>query len=79
MGTLVLVLSSGKQALDAVRLERRRMVAERVMLIEREEVAGRDDYPTDSALQKWAHDAGVALDRRPEGQGDTPAPQACGA
>lgn len=61
LGTLVLVLSSGKQALNAVRLERGRMVAERVMLIEREKVAGRDDYPTDSALQKWEYEAGSLL------------------
>ncbi len=58
LGTLVRVISSGKQALDAVMLEMGRMVAESVMLIEREEVAGPDYYPTDPALQKWAHEAG---------------------
>jgi len=36
------------------------MVAERVMLIERREVAGPDDYPTDPDLQKWVHEAGSA-------------------
>ena len=46
LGTLVRVLSSGKQVLDTV------------MLIEREEVAGLDYYPTDSAFQKWAHEEG---------------------
>ena len=35
-----------------------RMVAESVMLIEREEMAGPDYYPTDPALQKWAHEEG---------------------
>ena len=35
LGTLVRVISSGKQALDAVMLEMGRMVAESVMLIER--------------------------------------------
>jgi hypothetical protein len=56
LGTLVPVISSGKQALDAVMMGR--MVAESVMLIEREEVAGPDDYPTDPAFKKWAHEEG---------------------
>ena len=38
LGTMVRVIHSGKQALDAVMLEMGRMVAESVMLIEREEV-----------------------------------------
>lgn len=58
LGTLVRVISSGKQALDAVMLEMGRMVAESVMLIEREEIAGPDYYPTDPDLQKWAHEEG---------------------
>ncbi len=58
LGTLVRVISSGKQALDAVMLEMGRMVAESVMLIEREEVAGPDYYPTDPAFKKWAHEEG---------------------
>jgi transposase-like protein len=58
LGTLVRVISSGKQALDAVMLEMGRMVAERVMLMEREEVAGPDYYPTDPAFKKWAHEEG---------------------
>jgi len=58
LGTLVRVISSGKQALDAVMLEMGRMVAESVMLMEREEVAGPDYYPTDPAFKKWAHEAG---------------------
>lgn len=61
LGTLVRVISSGKQALDAVMLEMGRMVAESVMLIEREEVAGPDYYPTDPDLQKWAHEEGSAF------------------
>lgn len=56
VGVLTRVLQSGKQALDAVMLEMGRLVAESVMLIEREEVAGPDYYPTDPALQKWAHE-----------------------
>ena len=58
LGTLVRVISSGKQALDAVMLEMGRLVAESIMLIEREELAGPDYYPTHPALQKWAHEAG---------------------
>lgn len=57
-GTLVRVIRSGKQALDAVMLEMGRMVAESVMLIEREELAGPDDSPIDPDLQKWAHEDG---------------------
>jgi transposase-like protein len=58
LGTLVRVIRSGKQALDAVRLEMGRLVAESVMLMEREEVAGPDSYPTDPAFKKWAHEEG---------------------
>ncbi|MBK5283209.1 MAG: transposase [Nitrospiraceae bacterium] len=58
LGTLVRVISSGKQALDAVMLEMGRMVAESILLIEREEVAGPDYYPTDPDLQKWAYEEG---------------------
>ena len=58
LGTLVRVIRSGKQALDAVMLEMGRLVAESVMLMEREEVAGPDYYPTDPAFKKWAHEAG---------------------
>jgi transposase-like protein len=56
--TLVRVIRSGKQALDAVMLEMGRMVAESVMLMEREEIAGPDYYPTDPAFKKWAHEEG---------------------
>ena len=58
LGTLVRVISSGKQALDAMMLEMGRMVAESVMLMEREEVSGPDYYPTDPAFKKWAHEEG---------------------
>lgn len=60
LGTLVRVISSGKQALDALMLEMGRMVAESVMLLEREEVAGPDYDPIDPRLQKWAHEEGSA-------------------
>ena len=58
LGTRVRVISSGKQALDAVMMEMGRMVAESIMLMEREEVAGPDYYPTDPAFKKWAHEKG---------------------
>ena len=58
VGTLVRVSGLGKQALDAVMLEMGRMVAESIMLIEREELADPDYYPTHPGLQKWAHEAG---------------------
>ena len=58
LGALVRVINSGKQALDEVMREMGRMVAESVMLIEREEIAGPDYYPSDPTLQKWAHEAG---------------------
>ena len=58
LGTMVRVIHAGKQALDAVMLEMGRMVAESVMLMEREEIAGPDYSPTDPAFQKWAHEQG---------------------
>lgn len=58
VGALVRVINSGKPALDEVMLEMGRRVAESVMLIEREEIAGPDYYPSDPTRQKWAHEAG---------------------
>ena len=37
------------------------MVAESVMLIEREGLAGPDYYPTHADLQIWTHEAGSAF------------------
>ncbi len=51
LGILVGVIRSGQQALDAVRLKRGRLVAESIMVIEREERAGPDYYPTHPGLQ----------------------------
>jgi transposase-like protein len=39
-------------------LEMGRSVAESIMLIEREEIAGPDYHPTSSCIQKWAHEDG---------------------
>jgi len=58
VGTLVRVIRSGQQALDAVRLEMGRLVAESSMLIEREELAGPDYHPGVQYLRKWAHEEG---------------------
>lgn len=60
LGMMVRVINSGKQALDAVMLDMGRMVAESIMLIEREELAGPDYYPTNPDLAKWAHEDGSA-------------------
>ena len=58
MGTLFRVINQGKTALDAVMLDMGRIVAESIMLMEREEMAGPDYYPTNPDLQKWAHEGG---------------------
>lgn len=52
------IMTEGKRALDAVFVDMGRMVAESVMLIEREGLAGPDYYPTDPKMQKWAHEEG---------------------
>ena len=57
-------------------LERGRLVAESVMQIERTEIAGPDYYPSDLVLQQGSHETGLPWSG-PEGQGSTPATQAC--
>jgi transposase-like protein len=52
------IVSQGKQGLDAFLLELGRMMAETVMYIDREEVAGPDYHPKDCAIQKWASQGG---------------------
>jgi putative transposase len=52
------VISHGKQALDDVFIDMGRMLAESIMLMEREELAGPDYHPTNPRLQKWAHEEG---------------------
>lgn len=58
LGQLFRVINLGKKALDGVMMDMGRMVAESIMLIEREDLAGPDYYPTDPNLQKWAHEQG---------------------
>ena len=52
------VMSQGKQALDRVFLDIGRMLAESIMLMEREELAGPDYQPINPNVQKWAHEEG---------------------
>jgi len=56
--TMFGVIQNGKKALDGVMLDMGRMVAESIMLMEREELAGPDYHPTNPRLQKWAHEGG---------------------
>jgi transposase-like protein len=58
LGQLFRVINQGKKALDEVMLNMGRMVAESIMLIEREELAGPDYHPRSPDLQKWAHEDG---------------------
>lgn len=52
------VISEGKRGLDGLALELGRMVAEAVMYLEREEIAGPDYRPYNSEVRKWASQAG---------------------
>ena len=52
------IISQGKQGLDAFLLEIGRMMAETIMYIEREEVAGPEYHPLSSEIKKWASQGG---------------------
>ena len=52
------VLSQGKRAFDSLMLEMGQMVAEAIMYIDREEVAGPDYFPFKPEIQKWASQRG---------------------
>jgi len=52
------VLSHGKRAFDSLMLEMGQMVAEAIMYIDREEVAGPDYFPIKPEIQKWASQRG---------------------
>jgi putative transposase len=56
--SLYRVITEGKRALDDVFLNIGKSVAESIMLMEREELAGPDYHPTNPRLQKWAHEEG---------------------
>lgn len=52
------VMSQGKAALDVALMEMGKLLAESIMLMEREELAGPDYQPTSSDLKKWAYEQG---------------------
>lgn len=52
------IISEGKQGIDAFILEVGRMMAESVMYLERESIAGPDYHPKNSKVQKWASQRG---------------------
>ncbi len=56
--SLYRVMIAGKRALDTALLDRRRMLAESIMLMDREALAGPDYQPINPSLPKWAHEQG---------------------
>ena len=56
--SLYRVMVEGKRAMDELFCDMGKMLAESILLIEREELAGPDYYPTNPKLQKWSHEAG---------------------
>lgn len=52
------ILETGKTALDEYALQLGRMLAEAVMFIEREEIAGPDYRPKSADIRKWASQRG---------------------
>jgi putative transposase len=58
LNALFRIMEHGKQAFDEVMKDIGRTVIESIMLIEREELAGQDYYPTNPDLKKWAHEEG---------------------
>src|SRR3972149_1986778 len=60
LGRMAEVISEGKRGLDGLGLglEVGRMVAEAVMYLEREEIAGPDYRPYSSEVRKWASQPG---------------------
>jgi len=55
---LVEVIRRGKRAFDALHLELGRTVAEAIMLMERENIAGPDYAPYSPHMEKWASEGG---------------------
>lgn len=58
VGRMLEVISEGKRGLDGLALDLGRMVAEAVMYLEREEVAGPDYRPYSQEIRKWASQPG---------------------
>ena len=57
-GRMAGILLEGKRELDGISLELGRMVAEAIMYMEREEIAGPDYRPYSSDMRKWASQLG---------------------
>jgi putative transposase len=55
---MVQVMLGGKRALDAAMLDVGRLMAETIMYMEREEMAGPDYHPSSPGLHKWASQRG---------------------
>jgi len=64
LGRMLEVISEGKRGLDGLALELGRMVAEAVMYLEREEIAGPDYQPYRSEVRKWASQPGLVFSLR---------------
>lgn len=58
LGRMAEVISEGKRGMDGLALELGRMVAEAIMYMEREEIAGPDYRPHSSEMRKWASQPG---------------------
>lgn len=58
MGQMGEIITHGKRAFDQCAMELGRMLAETIMYMEREEMAGPDYHPTDRDLKKWASQRG---------------------
>lgn len=53
------IISGGKRAFDGMMMDMGRMMAESIMLMDREEQSGPDYAPIDPRLQKWASQGGA--------------------
>jgi len=57
-GRVVEIVAQGKRGLDGLVVELGKMVAEAIMYVEREEIAGPDYRPYNSEVRKWASQPG---------------------
>jgi transposase-like protein len=57
-GRVVEIVAQGKRGMDGLVVELGKMVAEAIMYMEREEIAGPDYRPYNSEVRKWASQAG---------------------
>jgi len=58
IGQMYRIFENGKQGFDSMMLKLGRMMAETIMYIDREEIAGPDYMPTDPDIRKWASQGG---------------------